>query len=369
MKKLNRREILTGAAAASAVAAVSIIAAPAIAQSRLEWKMVTSWPKGLPGLGTGAERLAKRITDLSSGRLSIKVYSAGELVPALQCFDAVSNGTAEIAHDASYYHLSKSLGTAFFTAVPFGLTAAELNAWVYFGGGQELWDDLYESFGIRAFLAGNTGVQMAGWYRKEIKSLEDMKGLKFRMPGQGGDVLRKLGVTVVTVPGGEIFANLQSGAIDGAEWVGPYNDLALGFYKVAKFYYWPGFHEPGAGLECMINKSKFEALPKDLQELIMNCCRAENDLMLAELNARNGDALETLIRQHGVQLKQLPKDVLEGMGNAAGEVVQDLLDKGDPKTKKIAESYVKFRTNIRRWTQISDQAYVNARSLNFKYPG
>ncbi len=369
MKKLNRRDLIAGAAAASAAAAVSTIAKPALAQSRLEWKMVTSWPKGLPGLGTGAERLAKRITDLSGGRLNIKVYSAGELVPALQCFDAVANGTAEMAHDASYYHLSKSLGTAFFTAVPFGLNAAELNAWVYFGGGQELWDNLYNDFGIQAYLAGNTGVQMAGWYRKEIKSLDDMKGLKFRMPGQGGDVLRKLGVTVVNVAGGEIFANLQSGAIDGAEWVGPYNDLALGFYKVTKFYYWPGFHEPGAGLECMINKSKLSSLPKDLQELIVNCCHAENDAMLAEFNARNGEALETLIRQHGVQLKQLPRDVLEGIGNASGEVMQELLDKGDTKTKNIATNFVKFRTNIRRWTQISDQAFVNARSLNFKYPG
>jgi TRAP-type mannitol/chloroaromatic compound transport system substrate-binding protein len=343
-------------------------AAPTVASGAMEWKMVTSWPKGLPGLGTGAERLAQAIGDLSGGRLSVKLYAAGELVPALQCFDAVSSGTAEMSHDASYYHLSKSPATGFYTAVPYGMTANELNAWIYYGGGQELWDELYAPFGIKAFIAGNTGCQMGGWFRKEINAITDLQGLKFRMPGHGGQVLTKLGVTVVTLPGGEIFANLQSGALDGTEWVGPYNDLALGFYKVAKYYYWPGFHEPGSGLQCMINKAKWDALPKDLQQIVAACCSAENDRMLAEFNGRSAPALASLINEHGVELKQFPKEVMEAFGKASGELMQELVDSGDDMTKKVASSFFKFREDIKAWTHISDQAFTNARLLDFPYP-
>jgi TRAP-type mannitol/chloroaromatic compound transport system substrate-binding protein len=363
---LKRRQFLTSAAAGSAALAASSLA---IAQEApLEWKMVTSWPKGLPGLQTGAERLAQRIEQLSNGRIKVKVYAAGELVPALQVLDAVSNGTAEMGHDAAYYHIGKAPAAGFYTAVPFGMTAQELNGWVYFGGGQELWDELYAPFGVKAFLAGNTGVQMGGWFRKVIKSPADLKGLKFRMPGQGGQVLTRLGVTVVTLPGGEIFQNLQSGAIDGTEWVGPYIDLSLGFYKVAKFYYWPGFHEPGSGLQCTISKAKWEALSPELQQAISSACAAENDLMLAEFNGRSGSALATLVREHGVQLKQFPKSVLTAYGKASGELMQELYDKGDEITKKICASYFKFRKEAIAWTRISDQAYANARLLEFKYP-
>jgi TRAP-type mannitol/chloroaromatic compound transport system substrate-binding protein len=361
---IKRRQVIGAAAAGAALAST----APAIAQERMEWKMVTSWPKGLPGLDTGARRLADRITQLSGGRLGVTVYSAGELVPALQCFDAVAAGTAEMGHDASYYHLSKSPACGFFTAVPFGLLAQELNAWIYFGGGQELWDELYAPFGIKPFLAGNTGSQMGGWFRKEINSIADLQGLKFRMPGQGGQVLTKLGVTVVTLPGGEIFANLQSGAIDGTEWVGPYNDLSLGFYQVAKLYYWPGFHEPGSGLECMVNKAKYDALPDDLKQVIQMACSAENDVMLAEFNGRNSPALAALVREHGVELKQFPKDVLEAYGKASGDLMRELYDTGDEITKKIASAFFKFRAEVRGWTRISDQAFANARLLKFDYP-
>jgi TRAP-type mannitol/chloroaromatic compound transport system substrate-binding protein len=319
-------------------------------------------------LGTSAERLAKRIEAMSSGRLVVKVFAAGELVPALQCLDAVAGGTAEMGHDAAYYHVGKAPAAGFYTAVPFGMTATELEAWVGFGGGQELWDELYDQFGIQAFLAGNTGVQMGGWFRKEVKSVDDLKGLKFRMPGQGGQALAKLGVTVVTLPGGEIFANLQSGAIDGTEWVGPYNDLALGFYKVAKYYYWPGFHEPGSGLQCMVNKAKFTALAPDLQEIVKAACAAENGAVLAEFNGRSAPALKALIGEHGVQLRQFSKDLLIAFGNAAGEVMQEVRDEGDELTKRICASYFGFRGDIASWTRIADQAYANARLLEFKYP-
>jgi TRAP-type mannitol/chloroaromatic compound transport system substrate-binding protein len=368
MKSVKRRDFVKGTALASAGILASTLPAPAIAQGRIEWKMVTSWPKGLPGLGTGAERLAQRIGDMSNGRLTVKVFAGGELVPPLQCLDAVANGTAEMGHDAAYYHIGKTPAAGFYTAVPFGLTANELNAWVYFGGGQELWDELYAQFAIKPFLAGNTGEQMGGWFRKEINSAEDLKGLKFRMPGQGGQVLTNLGATVVTLPGGEIFANLQSGAIDGTEWVGPYNDLSLGFYKITKLYYWPGFHEPGSGLELLVSKPKYEALPKDLQQIVAAAAAAENDVMLAEFNGRSAGALASLIREHGVELKQFPKDVLIALGTASGELMQSVYDSGDEITKKVCASFFKFRTEIRGWTRIADQAFTNARLLDFKYP-
>jgi TRAP-type mannitol/chloroaromatic compound transport system substrate-binding protein len=367
---MKRRQFLAGAGAAAGAAATlaSSFPKPALAQERIEWKMVTSWPKGLPGVDTAAQRLAQSIADISDGRLVIQVYSGGELVPALECFDAVADGTADMAHDAAYYHLSKSPACGFFTAVPFGLTAPEINAWIRFGGGQELWDELYAPFGVKAFLAGNTGCQMGGWFRKEINSIEDLKGLKFRMPGQGGEVLSKLGVTVVTLPAGEIFANLQSGALDGTEWVGPYSDLALGLYKVAKYYYWPGFHEPGAALQCTVNTARFEALPGDLREIVAVACGRENDMLLAEFNGRSAPALASLVNEHGVILKQFPKEVLIAFGEASGQLMQSIYDDGDDITKRICQSFFAFRRDIRLWTRIADQAYTNARALPFDYP-
>lgn len=365
---MKRRHFLSGASLAGAAALASALPKPAIAQDKIEWKMVTSWPRGLPGLATGAERLADRIGKLSSGRLTIKVFAGGELVPALGCFDAVKQGTADMAHDAAYYHIDKEQAAGFFTAVPFGMTADELNGWIYFGGGQELWDELFAKHGIKSFLAGNTGVQMGGWFRKEIKSVKDLQGLKFRMPGQGGDALAKLGVTVVQLSGQDIFSNLQSGTIDGAEWIGPYNDLSLGFYKITKLYYWPGFHEPGSALQCMVNKQKFDALPEDLKQIIAAACAAENDIMLAEFNGRSPAALATLVNEHKVQLMQFPKDVLIAFGNASGEVMQDVLDKGDELTKRIAKSYFKFLKDAKAYTKVTEAAYTAARALKFRYP-
>ena len=280
----------------------------------MEWRMVTSWPKGLPGLGAGAERLAANITALSGGRLAIKVYAAGELVPALECFGAVANGTAQMGHDASYYHTGKSEGAPFFTAFPFGFTTAEMDAWVKYGNGQKLWDELYAPFGIRAFHAGSTGTQMFGWFRKEIRSLADLEGLKFRAPGNQGRVLQKLGVTPVTLPGGEIFPALQSGAIDGAEWIGPYNDLALGFYQVCRYYYSPGYHEPGPCLQLMINEQAWQSLTPELQAIVRTAADAATRDMLAEYNARSGPALRALVKDHGVIVRPLPEDMLMACG-------------------------------------------------------
>lgn len=363
---LKRRAFLTGAAAVGAAAA-STFPKPAISQGRMEWRMTTSWPKNFPGLGSQAEKLGQRIGQMSDGKLTVKVFAAGEIVPALQVFDAVSNGTVEMGHDASYYHLGKHRQTAFFTTVPFGFTAQELTAWLNYGGGQQLWDELYAGFNLKPFSAGNTGTQALGWYRKEIKAPEDYKGLKKRMPGLGGEVIKKLGATVVLLPGGEIFPALQSGAIDAAEWVGPYNDLAFGFHQVAKFYYGPGFHEPGAGLELIVDKRKFDALPNDLKQIIAVAAQAGHDDVLAEFTMRSAEALNTLRTKHNIQMRRVSNELLIAFGSASGEVMAEERDKADAIGKRIFESYVNARRDIGAYMRFSEQAFLNARTLSFKY--
>ncbi|MDA0366811.1 MAG: TRAP transporter substrate-binding protein [Proteobacteria bacterium] len=364
---MKRREFLTGAAAAGvATAAASAFPTPAISQGLIEIKMVTTWPKNFPGLGTGAQRLADRITKMTEGRITVKLFAAGELVGAFDSFDAVSQGNAEAYHGAEYYWQGKSKAFNFFTAVPFGLTATELNAWIYHGGGQELWDELAADFGLKSFLAGNTGVQMGGWFAKEVNSVDDFNGLKFRMPGLGGEVLRRMGAAVVALPGGEIFPALQSGAIDATEWVGPWNDLAFGFYKVVKYYYFPGFHEPGSGLAFSMNKKVWDALTDSDKEIVKAACAAENDIMFAEFTARNNDSLTTLVRDHDVKLRKMNDGILNEIGRLSGEVMVETAAEGGI-TKRVYDSFLDFRKGAIRWSRISDQAYWNARLLPFKY--
>jgi TRAP-type mannitol/chloroaromatic compound transport system substrate-binding protein len=363
---MKRRSFLTGAAVAGVAAAASSLAKPAIAQGKRELKMVTTWPKNFPGLGTGAQRVADSIGVLTDGQVTVKLFAAGELVPPFESFDAVSRGTADMYHGAEYYWQGKDKAFNFFAAVPYGLTATEMNAWIHFGGGQELWDELGKKFNIKPFAAGNTGVQMGGWFNREINSVEDLKGLKFRMPGLGGEVLRKLGATVVALPGGEIFPALQSGAIDGTEWVGPWNDLAFGFYKVAKFYYYPGFHEPGTVLGVGVNTDTFASLSKSQQAIIRSACTAENDTLLAEFNAKNGDALATLVNKHGVKLKKFSDDVLTAIGQASGEVVAEAAA-GSEMARKVLDSFTASRKNSIGWSKLSEEAYFTARRLPFTY--
>jgi TRAP-type mannitol/chloroaromatic compound transport system substrate-binding protein len=363
---MKRRSFIAGAVAGGTAAAAGF-PAPAIAQGKIEWRMVTTWPKNFPGQGTGAERFAKSVNEATDGRLTIKVLAAGELVPAFESFDAVTRGAADAMHATPYYWQNKSKALNFFSTVPFGLTTNEVLAWMRYGGGQDLWDELYGQFGLRAWHAGSTGVQMGGWFNKEIKSAGDLNGLKMRIPGLGGDALRKLGVTTISLPAGEIFAALQSGAVDATEWVGPYNDLALGFYKIAKYYYWPGIHEPGTMAEFAVDRKKFDALPKDLQRIVVACVAQEGEWLTAEFNARNGSALDTLMRQHNVQLRRFPNDVLTVFGKASGEVIAELRDTGDAITKKVVESFLKTRREQVAWNRIAEQAYMNARLLEFKY--
>ncbi|HIE56572.1 MAG TPA: TRAP transporter substrate-binding protein [Chromatiaceae bacterium] len=358
---MDRRHFLKKAGAASAVAGAGLgIARVANAKSTIKWKMVTTWPKNFPGLGTGANNLARLITEMSGGRLKVKVYGAKELVPAFEVFDAVSRGTAQMGHASAYYWKGKVPEAQFFSTMPFGMTAQEMNGWIYYGGGQALWDKVYAPFGVLGRPAGNTGVQMGGWFNREINSLEDLKGLKMRIPGLGGEVLKRLGGTPVNLPGGELFTALTSGTIDATEWVGPYNDLAFGLYKAAKYYYYPGFHEPGTILEALINKKAFEELPRDLQSIVLNACKVVNMDMLAEYSARNPGALEQLVKEHGVRLRAYPDDVLVELRKVSMEVAGELAAE-NAAAKEIYDSYRAFLDASRRYTAISELAYLHAR--------
>ena len=335
--------------------------APAVVTGqKVRWKMVTTWPKNFPGLGTGAEKLARLINEMSGGRIEVKVYGAKELVPAFEVFDVVSRGTAQMGHGAAYYWKGKNEAFQFFSAVPFGFTADEQNAWLFHGGGMELWEESYRPFGVVPLAAGNTGVQMAGWFNREINSLEDLKGLKMRIPGLGGEVLKRAGGTPVNLPGGELFTSLQSGVIDATEWVGPYNDLAFGLYKAAKYYYYPGWHEPGTTLEAIVNRKAFEALSPDLQAIVRAACRVANDEILVEYVARNNDALETLKNEHHVDVRRLPDDVLARLRALSEEVVQELAD-SSPEARRIYDSFRRFRDKVFAWTDISERAYLDSR--------
>ena len=323
-KTPSRRKFFK-AAAATGVAAVaaSSLAAPAVAKERIEVSMVATWGRDFPGLGTGAQRFAQRITDVSDGRIQVTYYAANERVKAFDSFDEVASGNSQMYHAADYYWVKKDPAWGYFTAVPFGFTYTEMNAWIRFAGGQQLWDELADKFGLKNFMCGDTGVQMGGWFNKKIRSPNDFKGLKMRMPGLGGQVIGKLGGSPVSLPGGQIYENLVSGAIDATEWVGPWNDEAMKFQEAAKYYYYPGMHEPGSMLACGCNKSWFMSLSKSDQLLIEACASTENDVMMSEYNAKNGAALERLINDHGVKLERFSDKVYDGFGKAAEEVFEE----------------------------------------------
>ncbi|MDH5599742.1 MAG: TRAP transporter substrate-binding protein [Gammaproteobacteria bacterium] len=327
-----------------------------------KWKMVTTWPKNFPVLGTSANNLAEVITKMSGGRIQVKVYGSKELVPAFEVFDAVSRGTAEMGHGSAYYWKGKNEAIQFFSTVPFGLTAQEMNGWLYHGGGLKIWEEVYAQYNLVPAPAGNTGVQMGGWFNKEINSLDDLKGLKMRIPGLGGEVFKRAGGTPVNLPGGELYTALQTGALDATEWVGPYNDLAFGFHKVAKYYYYPGWHEPGTTLEAIINKDAFELLSDDLKEIVRTACKMVNQDMLSEYTARNNAALVTLVNEHKVQLRVFPDDVLRKLRNISDEVVAELAVK-DATAKRIYSSFKIYREQVNAWHEISEKAFMRARAL------
>jgi TRAP-type mannitol/chloroaromatic compound transport system substrate-binding protein len=325
-----------------------------------EWKMITTWPKNFPGLGYAAENFARFVEEMSGGRLTVHVYGAGEIVPAMEVFDAVSQGVVDAGHGAAYYWKGKIPAAVFFTAVPFGMTAQEMNGWLHYGGGLELWQEVYAPYNLVPMAGGSTGVQMAGWFNKELHSIEDLKGLKMRIPGLAGEVFAIAGGTAVTIPGGELYTSMQTGVIDALEWVGPYNDRSLGFQEVAKYYYYPGWHEPGAMLEFVFNKDSLAALPDDLQAIVRVAARAVNQDMLDEYTARNNDALRNLVDEQGVQLRELPDDVLAALWEGT-RVALDNLVASDPTAAKVYDSYRRFYNGVRSYHHISEQAYINTR--------
>jgi TRAP-type mannitol/chloroaromatic compound transport system substrate-binding protein len=363
---MKRRDFVTKAATGGVIAGAATAAgsfpAPAIAQGVKQLKMVTTWPKNFPGLGTGAEYLAKRITAMSGGSLEVKVFAGGELVPPFESFDAVSSGNAEMSHSVSYYWQGKSPAFNFFATVPFGLSASEQAAWIAYGGGQELWDELCADFNVKPFPRASTGVQMGGWYRKEMNSLDDFNGLKFRMPGLGGEVLRRLGAAVVNLPGGEIFPALQAGTIDGTEWVGPWNDLAFGFYKVAKYYYGPGFHEPATTGEVLVNKAVWEEMTDSEKAIIEAAVQAEAWREFAEFNANNADSLKVLVEEHGVDVRTFSDEMFAESKRVSGEVVAEV-GATDEFTKKVYDSYQTFQEKALGWSKLSEQGYLRVRNL------
>jgi len=364
---MKRREFFKSATALTAgAAAATALAAPAIAQGNQTWRMVTTWPKNFPGLGVGAQRLADRITTASGGRLTVQLFAAGEMVPPLQALDAVIDGSAEMSHGAAYYWQNKSQGLSFYTGVPFGMTSRELTAWVRFMGGQEIWDEIYDQFGVQGFLSGDTGTQAGGWFKNELTGVADLQGLRFRTPGLGGQVWGKLGASVTNMAAGEIFAALQAGTLDAAEFVGPYNDLALGFYQICKNYYFPSFVEPGLATELVVSKAKYQALPEDLQEIVRMAAQAAYDDVASDMYANDPRSLQTLVNEHGVQVRRFPDEILEAGGKAATELLTEIRTNGDALTKKVAESFIESLNILRTRTEGTDSPFLQAREKYFK---
>lgn len=366
---MDRRKFVTAtglAGTASLIGACGNNAGPQVncegqsVEESFEWKMVTSWPRDFPGLGTGANHLAESITALSGGRIRIKVYGGNELVPPFEVFDAVQQGTAEMGHSAPYYWKGKAPAAQFFAGPPFGMTAQELHGWIYFGGGLELWQEVYAPHGLVPFLAGNSGPQMGGWFNREINEIDDLQGLKMRIPGLGGEILRRAGGTPTNIPGAELFTALQTGTIDATEWVGPYNDLAFGLFRAARYYYSPGWHEPGTGLECMINQDAWNSLPKDLQSIVRVACQAATLHALSDFTYNNGVALKKLVEEHDVELRQFPKDVLDHLGGISDEVMREMAAE-DELMGRIYESFQSYAEIVKPWTAISDHALLNLR--------
>lgn len=360
---MKRREFIGGLGGGAALAACTPqtqeqgVAATA---ERFSWKLVTTWLPNFPGLGTGVNTLARYIQEMSAGRIEITIYAAGELVPAFEIFDAVSQGSAEMGHGAAYYWRGKSEAAQFFATIPFGLNAHEQNAWLYYGGGLELWREVYEPFNLVPFPAGNTGVQMGGWFNRPIESMADLEGLKMRIPGIGGEVLRRAGGTPINLPLSEIFTALQTGSIDATEWVSPYNDVAIGLHQAAQYYYYPGWQEPGPTLECMINRQAWESLPEDLQAIVRVACQATTLDMASEFMARNATALEQLRSEGNVEVRKFPDDVLAGLKELTYTVVEELAAE-DPVVAKVWASYSEFMALSQPWQAISEEAYLATR--------
>ncbi|MGQ9364701.1 TRAP transporter substrate-binding protein [Azospirillum sp. ST 5-10] len=366
---MKRRTILSGTLAAGATAAAaSSFPAPAISQNRRRWRLVTTWPKNLPGLGTGAQYFADMVTRCTDGRLTVQLFAAGEVVPAFEAIDAVGGGTVEMGHGSPYYWKGKAPASEFVSNIPFGLTAQEYHGWYHFAGGKDLCDEVYRSqLNCKFFICGNTGIQFPGWSTRDVNSIDDIKGLKVRMPGIGGEIMRSLGATVVNLPGGEVVSALAAGAVEWVEWNNPYGEAAMGFWRHAKYYYSPGWHEPGTVLELFVNAKAWDDLPKDLQAIVEQCAYSTTHVMLAEFTARSAPVMANFIKEHGVVQKRLSDEIVTELGNAAGQVLGELASK-DPLAGKVFASLSKYRAQHMEYSAATESDFLRARALPYKYP-
>ncbi len=333
-----------------------------------KWKMVTTWPANFPIFQEGAERFANEVSKMSNGRLDIDVYAGGELVPALQVFDAVSQGTVEMGHGSPYYWAGTVPEAQFFSSVPFGMTSKGMNAWLYNGGGLLLWQEIYKPFNLMVFPMGNTGVQMGGWFRKKINSIEDIKGLRMRIPGLGGKVFKKAGGNPVLMAGSEIYTALERGAIDATEWVAPFHDMRLGLDRTARYYYYPGWHEPGTVFELMINDSKWSLLPEDLQKIVEVTAGAISEWIYAQMEFHNQQALVDLRKKKNVEILKFPNDVLIKLKHLTKKTLDEeatklLNEKNNPRFKQVYDAYESFRAGYELWDELSDEAYKESLKL------
>lgn len=356
---MERRKFLTAGAVGAASAT---LAAPAIAQDKRTWKMVTAWPKNLPGPGVAAQMLADRITQLSGGRIEVELYAAGEIVPGRGVFDAVGEGTAELYHAVPAYWGSKSKGILLFGSQPFGLRADEQVGWMVHGGGQALYDEMYARFNLKPFLAGNSGPQWGGWFQNEVTSVDDLKGLKYRTTGLASEMASKLGMASEAMGGPDMFQALQTGALDAGEFIGPWTDSALGFHQVRSLYYWPGVGEPASAEECAVNADAFNELPDDLKAAVSAACSSLYNDVWTEYTTNHAKSLKTLISDHGVQVKKFPDDVVAEMGTAAAAVIDELRQDDDELVKRITESFLEYRDLIGGYMPYADNGQMNARA-------
>ncbi len=334
-----------------------------ITDKKYQWKMVTTWPPNFPILGEACEYYAELVKAMSGGRIEIRVYAGGELTPALESFSAVSAGAADIGNGAGYYWAGKVPAAQFFASVPFGMNAQQMNAWLTAGGGLELWEELYRDFNLVPIPGGNTGVQMGGWFNREINGLADLKGLKMRIPGLGGKVLEKAGGAPVLLAGGEIYTGLERGVIDATEWIGPFHDYLMGFHEIAKYYYAPGWHEPGTTLEYFINKKKYDALPTDLQAILRSAAAHVNGWVLSQLEAKNGATLHKLIQEENIDVRTFPAEMMQQLRIFTEESIQEIIEK-DAFTRKVYQSYDDFRQKARAYSEITEKIYYDRIQLS-----
>lgn len=365
MKKIERRDFIKTASFTAAAVGAGMLsscttenqnASSIDTNETFQWKLVTAWPPHFPILGEYVDEFSKSVEKMSNGRLKVQVYGGGELVPALEVFDAVSQGVSEMGHSAAYYWSGKMPATLFFGGVPFGMNAQQVNAWLYFGGGLQLWRELYSQHNLIPFVCGNTGGQTGGWFNKEINSVKDFAGLKMRIPGIGGKVVTKIGVSSILAPGGELYTDLDRGIIDALEWVGPYHDSLMGFDKIAKYCYYPGWQEPGPITELIINKNAYETLPDDLKAIIETASAKVNIEILSAFEAKNSEYFLKMKEEGKVQFRHFPDEILDALRNYTEETINEIIN-SDPFSKKVYESYRKFQKNIYEWDLIAERNY------------